>query len=178
MGVLGFWVGPVELLAGDLGAAEQELRSNVEALERMGETGYLSTLAADLAEVLYLQGRYDEADRFTRLSESAAAPDDFASQAKWRSNRAKVLARRSMFSDAEALAREALEIMAPTDYVDYHAMLRVDLAEVLRLAGRAEDAAALVREAIDIWQKRGNRGRERLARAFLELAPEELAQRD
>ena len=36
----------VELLAGDLGAAERELRQGCEVLERIGEAGILSTTAA------------------------------------------------------------------------------------------------------------------------------------
>jgi tetratricopeptide (TPR) repeat protein len=66
--------GYVELLAGDPGAAERELRGDHEALEVMGERNCISTTEAFLAEALYQQGRLDEADRFTRMSEEVAAP--------------------------------------------------------------------------------------------------------
>ena len=66
----------VHLLAGDPKAAEDLIREALEALQEMGETGYTSTLEAQLAEALYIQGRYDEAYEATKLSERAAARDD------------------------------------------------------------------------------------------------------
>ncbi|MDP9284713.1 MAG: AAA family ATPase, partial [Actinomycetota bacterium] len=68
--------GWVELLAGDPAAAEREFRASYELSERMGETGYLSTTAGFLAEALYAQGRYEEALRYTKEGERAAAADD------------------------------------------------------------------------------------------------------
>jgi ATP/maltotriose-dependent transcriptional regulator MalT len=66
--------GWVELLAGDPAAAEREFRAGYELSERMGETGYLSTAAGVLADALYAQGRDEEALRYTKESERAAAP--------------------------------------------------------------------------------------------------------
>lgn len=48
------------MLAGDLQAAERELRGDYQTLEQMGERNYISTTAGMLAEVLYRQGRYRE----------------------------------------------------------------------------------------------------------------------
>ena len=53
----------------------------------------------------------------------------------WRRSQAKLLAHRSDFENAERLAREAVEMVAPTDFLDLHARALEDLAEVLRLAG-------------------------------------------
>ena len=58
---LGQVFGWIELLAGFPAAAETELRTSYEMLEKIGEKGYLSTTAAFLAEAVYLQGRYEEA---------------------------------------------------------------------------------------------------------------------
>ena len=55
---------------------------------------WLSTVAGILAEAVYAQGRYDEAMRFTRISEELAGAEDVYSHVLWRSVRAKVLARR------------------------------------------------------------------------------------
>jgi tetratricopeptide (TPR) repeat protein len=179
LAALAFWTAPVELYADDPAAAERELRESVEALQRLGETGYLSTLAADLAEALYVQGRYDEAEHFTRVSERASAPDDRASQSHWRSVQAKILARRGRIEEAEALGREGLAIMEDTDDLDRRVLMRLDLAEVLELARRGDEAIPLLREAIEICEARGNVVRERQARGLLaELTAEDLAQRD
>jgi hypothetical protein len=82
------------MLAGDLPAAELELRRGVELLEGMGERAYLSTLGAMLADVLELVDKDDEAGRFARVSEEASDPDDIDSQARWRAVKAKLLAKR------------------------------------------------------------------------------------
>ena len=91
------------MLAGDLATAEAELRRDYDTLERMGETNYISTTAALLAEVLYRQGDLEGAEEHTRISEELAAQDDVSSQFRWRGVRAKILASRG---DA-AEAREA-----------------------------------------------------------------------
>ena len=70
------------MLAGDLAAAELELRRGVELLERMGERAYLSTLGAMLADVLELVGKDDEAGSFARISEEVSDPDGIDSQAR------------------------------------------------------------------------------------------------
>jgi len=67
----------------------------------MGEKTFLAENAAQLAQALYTQGRYDEADRFVRVSEEAGSQ-----KAYWGPVRAKLLARRADAAGAEALARE------------------------------------------------------------------------
>jgi tetratricopeptide (TPR) repeat protein len=51
------YTGLVEVLAGDLAAAEAEHRASAELLRKMGATGYLSNTLSLLAEVVYSQGR-------------------------------------------------------------------------------------------------------------------------
>ena len=59
----------VELLAGDPAAAERVARAGYESLAQLGEKGYLSGLAPRLARAICLQGRYQEAEHFTRAGE-------------------------------------------------------------------------------------------------------------
>ena len=63
----------VETLAGDPASAEAELRASYEELREMGEKTFLAENAAQLAQALYTQRRYDEADRFVRVSEEASS---------------------------------------------------------------------------------------------------------
>jgi predicted ATPase/class 3 adenylate cyclase len=79
--------GYVEMLAGDLVAAERVYREGYERLEAVGERGFLSTVAALMADAVYGQGRRVEAEQLTRISEEAAASDDVMSQSMWRSVR-------------------------------------------------------------------------------------------
>jgi class 3 adenylate cyclase/tetratricopeptide (TPR) repeat protein len=148
--------GPVELLAGDPVAAEAELRRDYDALAAMGERNYISTTAAFLAESLYRQGRHEEADHFTRRSEEVAAPDDVGTQCLWRGVRAKVLARRRQWVEAESLAREGLAIIMAAQDPESQGNARLDLAEVLRLAGRHGDAIDAARQAGVSFAEKGD----------------------
>ena len=143
----------IEILAGDLAAAESKLRLAYDALDAVGEKYILSTVAGHMARTQYALGRFDDAERMGTLVEELATEDDIDTQAMWRCARAKMLARQGSFAQAETLAREALEILAPTDGVLLKFGALLDLAEVLRLAG--------------VWTWRGPRYEE--ARALAEL---------
>ena len=71
-------------MGGDLEAAERTYREALELLDAIGEKGYLSTLAAVLADLLYQQGRMDESEEMARVAEEAGATDDIATQVIWR----------------------------------------------------------------------------------------------
>jgi class 3 adenylate cyclase/tetratricopeptide (TPR) repeat protein len=148
--------GAAELLAGDLRSAERELRSGYELLQSIGEKGYLSSLAADLAAVVYEQRRYAEARQLSEIAERAASEDDVASQVMWRSVRAKTLARSGDLVQAESLARAAVTLADDTDLLPAQADALRDLAEVLSLAGRLDEAVAVFEEARRLYEQKGN----------------------
>ena len=66
--------GPIEMLAGDPVAAEAELRRDYETLDRLGERNYITTVAVYLAEALYRQGRYADADTFASSAPRSLLP--------------------------------------------------------------------------------------------------------
>jgi len=72
--------GYIEFLAGDPAAAEAELREGFRVLDDMGEKALLSTVAFILAEAVYLQDRFEEAEEFALVSERAADLEDIASR--------------------------------------------------------------------------------------------------
>ncbi len=160
--------GAIELLAGDLPAAERSLRDGCDRLGSVGEQGYLSTFIALLGQVLYLLGRLDEANDCASRGEALGATDDVVTQMLWRQLRGKVLARRSDLAAGEALTREAVVLGEQTDALQHRADATLDLAEVLQLAGQYELAAGELRRALDLYERKGNlvmaaRVRERLA---------------
>jgi len=164
--------GPIELLAGNPLAAEMELRKDYEALERMGDRYYRSTLAGFLADALYQQARYDEATEFTAISEEMAAPGDVSSQFLWRSVRAKVLAAGGRLAEAESLAREAVRIIRDSEEPDSKGDALMALAGTLMLAGRSGDAETTAREALGLFEAKGNVVAAERARVFLaEIVP-------
>jgi class 3 adenylate cyclase/tetratricopeptide (TPR) repeat protein len=147
--------GDIRLAAGDLAGAEATIRDGLALFEEVGETARRSGAAAELAEVLYRQGRYDEAAELTNLSERLASPDDVESQGALRLVRAKVLARAGNHPEAEKLAREARRLAEGTDFIELRGFSLLDLGEVLALAGRMEGAASLVRQARDVFTAAG-----------------------
>ena len=152
----GFVAGPVELLAGDLMAAEEELRANCEALEGMGERSWLCSIAAYLAEVLYRQGKDEEADDWVERARGWAAEDDVSAQADVRCVKAKLLARQGRFQEADAMVREGLEFAQRADEVNHQADAWADVHEVMKLAGRDDEAMDAANEAIAIYERKGN----------------------
>ena len=157
----------IELLAGDAAAAERELRADCEMLERLGETFFLSTMAAWLARAVREQGRYDEALELTRLAERNAAADDIDAQVLWRSVRAPILARAGALEEAEALARASLDMARQTEVPGLHASALSDLASVLLLAKRPEEAQFVLDEAVKIYTEKGDVMSAKRARALL-----------
>jgi tetratricopeptide (TPR) repeat protein len=145
----------VETYAGNFPAAELKLREACATFTDMGERSFFSSRAVELAEVLWAQGKDDEAARFTRLSEEATSSDDVEAQALWRAVRAKVLARRDEPAIAERLAREAVELAQASDDLELQGDTLAAVGEVLRCAGRLEDAAAALRAALDHYERRG-----------------------
>jgi hypothetical protein len=116
----------------------------------------LCGVAAELADVLWLQGRDDEALELTRLSERTAGADVLVAQMMWRGARAKVFARLGRAEEAETLAREAVSIIEGTDHVLYHADALTDLAEVLRLQHRMTEAGTAAAKAQRMYERKGN----------------------
>jgi ATP/maltotriose-dependent transcriptional regulator MalT len=159
--------GAVELLAGEPAAAERILRSGYEALASVGEKVNLSLIAASLAEAVHLQGRGEEAEQLTVVSEESTSPEDVWSQVAWRSARASILAARGASSEAERLAREAVDLISGTDALNMRAAAMLALARAVGAAGRADQAAACVGEALRLYEAKGNVVAAGTARALL-----------
>ncbi len=165
------YIGWAELTGGDPAEAEGPLREGVAVLEAAGEKGWLSTVAAVLAEVLWRQGKDEEAERYALLSDRLAAPDDWLSQWQWRAAQAKVLADRDQLSEAETLARAAVSVIDQTDYIKSRGDARMSLVYVLRKAGRGQEAATVLREALELYERKGDVADASTARAELEDLP-------
>jgi class 3 adenylate cyclase/tetratricopeptide (TPR) repeat protein len=146
----------IETLAGDLPAAELALRRDYEALTQLGERYLLSTVAGELARVLYAQGRLDEAEKCSRHAQELADPDDIASTTLWRTVQAKLLAQKGNRDAALILIGEAVDLLKRTDSVVAQAETLVDLAEVLRLAGRRKEADDVLKGAAELFEAKGN----------------------
>jgi predicted ATPase/class 3 adenylate cyclase len=146
----------VAMLADDPAAAERCLRADYENLKGMGEKGFLSTTAARLARAVEAQGRNEEAYELTVVAEQAGASDDLSTQIGWRGVRARILASRGRFDEAERLAREAVALAEQTDRPNQHGDALADLATVLAAAERHEEAFQVSEEAFRVYERKGN----------------------
>jgi predicted ATPase/class 3 adenylate cyclase len=164
--------GRIELLAGDPVRAEQVLRPELEAFQKMGGVYYLSTVAALLSEALYLQGRFSEAEDVTRVSEHAADEGDPDTQHHWRSARAKIAARLGRSEEAQRLALEAVEYARRTDSPVFIGRTLLDRSEVLHLAGQHADARVVAAEALAVAEAKGDVASAARAAAAAEGAPD------
>jgi tetratricopeptide (TPR) repeat protein len=147
--------GEVDLLAGDPVSAERRLRAGCEAYEELGQLGVLSTYITLWARALYLLGRDAEADEKTRRSEDLGASDDVITQAAWRQERARVVARRGECAEAGRLARDAVARMEQTDMLIGRGDAFDALADVLEFAGDADGAAAALERALAEYERKG-----------------------
>jgi class 3 adenylate cyclase/tetratricopeptide (TPR) repeat protein len=167
----------VELLAGDPASAERELRASYAHAERTGNRFAMPLLTASLAEALYRQGRFQEAERFAEISESTSVTGDIWMD-PWRAVKAKLLARGGEFDRAEALAREAVAMMTETDVLNAHGDVLMSLGEVFQLSGKCGQAVDAATAALRLYEQKGNLVSAANARTFLdELAAEPLAER-
>jgi tetratricopeptide (TPR) repeat protein len=163
-----FSMAPLELRAGNPGAAERELRAGLEILEGTGERARAGHLAAMLAGVLAQQGRLDEADEHLAVARETIQNIDVSGRSQLKISTAHVLARRGELEEAVRLAAEAAALMDGTQELLNMPDFLMWQAEVLELAGRPEDAKAALSKAADAAARKGNvvderRATERLA---------------
>jgi class 3 adenylate cyclase/tetratricopeptide (TPR) repeat protein len=157
----------VELLAGDLDAAERELRRDYETLSRLGERYLRPTVAANLALIRCRQDDFEEAARLAREAEEIASDDDVESQALWRSAKALILARGGAGAAAEATAVAAVELLRRTDALVQIGDALTVQASVLDDLSRVQERTAALKEAAALYERKGNLVSERAARAAL-----------
>jgi hypothetical protein len=73
----------------------------------------------------------------------------------WRVARARISAGAGAVAEAERLAREAVDLATPTDFLDLQATALLSLARVLQEAG-SPDAAHVAAEAQAVYERKGN----------------------
>jgi class 3 adenylate cyclase/tetratricopeptide (TPR) repeat protein len=153
----------MEVLAGDLPAAERELREAMDVAAGMEAAHYTAVYQVRLARVLHEQGRHEEAAVLLDEAKPLQAQNPW-----WKSGWARVLAARGEVEEAVALGREAAEQESGDQDPTSVALTLVDMSEVLLAAGDHGAAEAALTEAVALNERKGNvvaaqRCRERLA---------------
>jgi tetratricopeptide (TPR) repeat protein len=144
----------VEMLAGDAASAERLLRRSYDLLVELGERYFRSTVAGLLGQTLYALERYDEVEALGLEARELSTEDDIGTQALWRCVLGKMTALTGASEEGEALVREALAILGPTDalHLRYGALL--DLADIQNRSGA--DATQTLAEALELARAKRN----------------------
>jgi len=145
----------VELLAGDRGAAERELRVALDFANESEERDHISQCAARLASVVRANGRSEEAARYASLSTEAAPLDGAAAQALSKAAMARTASAAGDHGEADRLSRAAVDV-APEEMPNLCAEVLGDRAEILLVGGQAKAATETAREAARLFSAKGN----------------------
>ncbi len=156
------------MLVGDLEQSERVLRRGHDLLVEIGDVGVRATLDGVLADVLVRQGSTTRRSTSSTTYGTIAQIDDLDAQPRWRAVRARVLSRRGAHDEAEQLAREALALLEPTDFIDLEGYVRDVLGEVLARVGRIQEALDEVGRAAALHEQKGNVVSAARSRAVLE----------
>jgi DNA-binding SARP family transcriptional activator len=146
----------VDMLEGNLAAAEATLRSLCAELDRTAAYSHLASRAGDLAEVLYSCDELDESSHWVAVARSHTSTDDIDAQLLWMPVEAKLAARRGDLDAATAELSEAVALSETTDGLNRRASIQLDLYEVHVIAGRKKHAATAVTSAIELFGTKGN----------------------
>jgi tetratricopeptide (TPR) repeat protein len=147
--------GNVALMEGDVGEAVRNLQLAYDEKMAAGDPAGASTTATALAEAYLESGDLEQAQRYAVHARETSSRDDFASQGRSRQIEARVLSAKGRHPEAESLAREAVTIVADTDYLALHGDALVHLGRVLHAAGKADEAIAIADEAAELYQRKG-----------------------
>jgi tetratricopeptide (TPR) repeat protein len=161
--------GRMELAAGDAVEAERALRKSWDVLTQMGLQSSLGETAVPLAEALYAQGRFEEADTTLKALKEEWASDDASINAPRLALRAKLLAADGWTRLAEETADRALRVVRPMDWLCLQVDALLAHAEVMQSAGRQDDALASTEEALRIAEAKGYEAAAVTARALGEI---------
>ena len=155
-GVADARLGSIAQTRGDHDTAADCLRRFCDFAEE-GAVGFLQTYAPLLGRSLCALGRHEEAEPLAELGRTLdKTAQDVFTQALWRQVQSLVYASRARHAEAEALAREAVDILEPTDALNMQGDALSDLAEVLRVAGRTDDAKAALGRALERFERKKN----------------------
>jgi class 3 adenylate cyclase/predicted ATPase len=124
---------------GDTAEAEKLLRESIRILQPTEDRGTLCEVQRSLAEILLEQGKTDAAEVYALKAVETVGPQDVSSQSTTRKTLAMVRAAQGRDDEAEALFREAIDILERSEYTRFLSEPLKAIIQFLEERGRAED---------------------------------------
>jgi class 3 adenylate cyclase/tetratricopeptide (TPR) repeat protein len=124
---------------GDTAEAEKLLRESIRILQPTEDRGTLCEVQRSLAEILLEQGKIDAAEVYALKAVETVGPQDVSSQSTTRKTLAMVRAAQGRDDEAEALFREAIDILERSEYTRFLSEPLKAIIQFLEERGRAED---------------------------------------
>ena len=138
--------------SGDPDGAERLVREAVRTLLSVQERGKIVEAQRTLAEIVLAQGHVEEAERWALSAVETVGMQDMLSRSNVRMVLGLVRAAQGRDEEAELLLREALDIVAETDYRNAEPEPLAALAQFLRERGREDEASALEERVTELLQ--------------------------
>jgi class 3 adenylate cyclase/tetratricopeptide (TPR) repeat protein len=160
--------GVIQLMAGRPEAAEAVLRRGWDALGAIGESGYRSTIGAELARALARLGRFEEARATVAEAEPLASPEDWVTAASAAWARAEIASGEGNHDHAVALMRRAVELVSAHEYIDFSTEAWYGYGAILTAAGLTDEARAAYEEALRFADIKQSTHYQRAVRARLD----------
>ena len=135
---------------GEPARAEGLLRDASRLLKPVGDRGTLCEVQRRLAQVLVTLGKVDEAERVALQARETVGPEDQASRATTRMSLGLVRAAQGRDEEAEALLREAVQVLDGTDFLRAAIEPLEALVQFLRERGRDDEAAPFARRLLEL----------------------------
>ena len=147
---------------GETARAEKLLRDAIRMLRQMDRRGTLVEALRALAELLLREGKIDEAERFALEAREVLTPRDITSRITTTTALALVREAQGRDEEAEALFRDAIELLGETQW---RSMQRKPLRAFARFLTRARPrrrGAAATRSGSRSWTSGARLGRDRV----------------
>jgi hypothetical protein len=170
-------LGEAELAAGEPGRVVELLLRSCATLDRLvglGEprspskwSGYLSSMAPLTAQMLLAVGQLEEVERYAFWGRDIAIPGDLDAQSRWRIAISGLRSQQGRHSEAVGLAREAVGLLAGSEWMMSLTDANQAFASALRAAGDEPAALAAAQEAQRLASAKQDRSALRKIEAFL-----------
>jgi class 3 adenylate cyclase/tetratricopeptide (TPR) repeat protein len=144
---------------GDLPKAERLYRESIRILAPLEDRATLCESQRGLAELLLVQGRVDEAERFALAARETVGPHDVTSLSTTTMSLGLVRAAQGLDEEAEQLLREAYETIAASEHRMHQVETLEPLVQFLRERDREDEAAEFEARRDDLLAEAANAAR-------------------